>query len=567
MSVTVGLGELLDMAFGTPESGSPQLGALRILLRGLLQHLQPRDAPAQVGEGDGGVLEPPAIEGRGKAGSLHQQRWPGLGRAEGQPPGGLAAETRPRVQLKNGLEVTEEGMTKVMDMMQEMHTTICSLKTTVEGFQEELKLLKDSFQKGAREDLQEQSVHQEEHGHLLQSILEQLVEVQQELSSFPCNTAAPCWSSVWDVPTGENLSGQELGAEPSQEPAQEVPCKLSWLLDQYEVVGTSASHYESHLQHPTHVGTSEDTAAQPEKVPSEMRHLKDGGEKGLDFGRQVLDQVGQLQEQCSRLQEAAERLWGDTKDTQEGEKAELETKASQEDLQCAMVQLREVMQDLLQRMSQMDQDRQKALENLLNKIDSKLDSVALPPQQTPAEQLPHHCLCQGSCCAATWAAGFKRQLFEPVKCISCNRPLATAPAQPLVTVRKSQFLQTQPAHASASHSPAQRLPRESKGRGSSRASRGPASPVGALSRSSSLLTICPCGNPADYTCKTREVDILGTDGIIYKGRLSSPPASRAPAVGKDPPGAAIRRPSSWGAGSRLPRGAAGQQAPGLAGGL
>lgn len=32
-------------------------------------------------------------------------------------------------------------------MLQEMLTTTCSLKTTVEGFQEELQLLKDSFQK------------------------------------------------------------------------------------------------------------------------------------------------------------------------------------------------------------------------------------------------------------------------------------------------------------------------------------------------------------------------------------------------------------------------------------
>lgn len=34
-----------------------------------------------------------------------------------------------------------------MDTLQEMLTTTCSLKTTVEGFQEELQLLKDSFQK------------------------------------------------------------------------------------------------------------------------------------------------------------------------------------------------------------------------------------------------------------------------------------------------------------------------------------------------------------------------------------------------------------------------------------
>lgn len=34
-----------------------------------------------------------------------------------------------------------------MDMLQEMLTTICSLKTTVEGFEGELHLLKDNFHK------------------------------------------------------------------------------------------------------------------------------------------------------------------------------------------------------------------------------------------------------------------------------------------------------------------------------------------------------------------------------------------------------------------------------------
>ncbi|KFP58913.1 hypothetical protein N323_07030, partial [Cathartes aura] len=63
---------------------------------------------------------------------------------------------------------------QVMDMLQEMLTTICSLKTTIEGFQEELQLLKDSFQKAGLEEVREQSVRQDKHGYLLQSILDQL---------------------------------------------------------------------------------------------------------------------------------------------------------------------------------------------------------------------------------------------------------------------------------------------------------------------------------------------------------------------------------------------------------
>ncbi|KAM6077578.1 uncharacterized protein C16orf96 homolog [Theristicus caerulescens] len=528
------------MAFGTAEGGSPQVGALRVLLRGLLEHLCPQEATAQVREDERGLLE--AVAGE-KPCSLHQQRQPWLGRAEGQPsrpskpPGAaeLPAPGKQMVQLKKRMEVTEEGMMKIMDMLQEMLTTICSLKNTVEGFQEELQLLKDSFQKAGLEDLRERSVQQDEHGHLLQSILDQMAEVHRELSSFPWHATTLCCRSLCGVSAGEKLSGQELGTEPSQEPAHEAPCRLSWLLEQHEAVGTHVSCRESRLQQHADSGTLEDMAAQLEKVLGEMRHLQDGGEKELDFGREVLGRVGQLREQCMRLQEAAEQLWGDTKDTQKADKAAVETKASQEELQHAMVQLSEMMQDLLQRMFLRDQDRQKALEKLISEMDSKLDCAALAPLQAQLEQvwrLTQQCLCQGPCGGANRAAGFKRQLFDPVKCISCDRPLAAALAPHLVTTRKaSQLLRPQPASAGSSNCPA----RESKGSG--RVSRGgPASPARPLSTSSSLVTVCPCEDPADFACENREVDILGINGVVYKGRLSPLAADKTITVGKDFPG-------------------------------
>ncbi|XP_014791703.1 PREDICTED: uncharacterized protein C16orf96 homolog [Calidris pugnax] len=533
MSVTVTLAELADLAFGMANGGNPQVGAFRILLRGLLEHLCPQEAVAQVGENERSPSEPTARVARGKPSSLHQQRQLWQGRAEGQPSrpsrplgtaelpalGRQAAEEWQMVQLKKRMEVTEEGMAKVMDMLQEMLTTTCSLKTTVEGFQDELQLLKDRFQKADLEELQEQSVKQDENSHLLQSILDQLTEVRQQLSAFPWHGTTLCQRSFCEVAAGEKLSSQELSPEPLQEPSHEAPCKLSWLMEQHEVV----SHCESQLQQYSDLGTLEDTAAQLEKGPT-------CPPQGLDFGREVLDQVGQLKEQCARLQEAAERLWGDIGDTQKADKAALETKLSQDELQHAMVQLSQMMQNLLQRMSLLDQDRQKDLEKLLSEMDSKAKLEQI-------WRLTQRCLCKGRCCGANRAAGFKRQLFDPVKCLSCNRPLDTAPAPPLVTVRKaSQILRPQPASAGRSNCLAQPLPgRESEG--SSRGSRGsPTSPHGPPSTSSSLITVCPCGDTADFTCKNREVDILGVNGVVYKGRLSSLAANRTVTVGKDPPG-------------------------------
>ncbi|KFP12016.1 hypothetical protein Z169_09098, partial [Egretta garzetta] len=99
---------------------------------------------------------------------------------------------------------------QVTDMLQEMLTTICSLKTTVKDFREELQLLKDNFQKTSLEELQERSVRQEEHSHLLQSIRDEMAKVHGELSSFPWHAAALCWRTLCRAPSGKVRAGSQL---------------------------------------------------------------------------------------------------------------------------------------------------------------------------------------------------------------------------------------------------------------------------------------------------------------------------------------------------------------------
>uniref|UniRef100_A0A8B9IH18 Uncharacterized protein n=1 Tax=Anser cygnoides TaxID=8845 RepID=A0A8B9IH18_ANSCY len=426
MSVSVTLAELADVAFRTPNSGSVNAGALHLLLRGLLEHLRLQDASTQVSEDERGLLEPGAgAGGRPRAPLLQAEGQPGCpggspGTAELPTPrrdgGRPGTNTWQTAQLTERMEVIEEGMTKVTDKLQEMLTTSCSLKTTIEAFQEELQLLKDNFQK---------------------------------------------------------LSSRELSPEAPQEPAQEAPCKQSWLPERHVAVETFISCHENQLQQ-RDLGTLEDVATRLEKVQGEVKHLQDKGEKGPDFGREVLSQVGQLQEQCARLQEAAERLWADTEDTQ--------------------------------------------------------------AQWEQAWRLSKQCHCQGPCFDTSGPAGLKRHRFHPVKCISCDRPLAVAPRPHLVTVRKASLhLQSRPASTGGTNRTAQQLPgRENEG--SNQASRGPLSPTRPLSASSSLATACPFGAHADFTCQNGQVDILGIDGVIYKGRLSSQAANGNIALGRDFPG-------------------------------
>ncbi|XP_027324871.3 uncharacterized protein C16orf96 homolog isoform X1 [Anas platyrhynchos] len=535
MSVSVTLAELADVAFRTPNGGSVNAGALHLLLRGLLEHLRLQDASTQLSEDERGLLEPGAgAGGRPRAVVLQAEGRPGSPRGSPsttEPPtprqdtdrtGTDACQT---TQLTKRMEAIEEGMTKVTDKLQEMLTTSCSLKTTIEAFQEELQLLKDNFQKAGLEELRERVAQQDKHSNLLQNILDQMAEVRRELGTFPWQASVLC--SLCRVSTGE-LSSREPSPEAPQEPAQEAQCRLSWLPERHVAVETCISCHEKQLQQRADSGTLEDVAIQLERVQGEVKHLQDKGEKGPDFGREVLSQVGQLQEQCMRLQEAAERLWADTEDTQKADEAVLEPKAKQDELQCAMAQLSEMMQDLLQRMSLHGQARRKALDPV-SEVDSKV-------QWEQVWRLSKQCHCQGPCFDTSGPTGLKRHHFHPVKCISCDRPLAMAPRPHLVTVRKASLhLQPRPASAGGTNRGAQQLPgRDSEG--SNQASRGPVTPPRPLSASSSLATVCPFGAPADFSCQQGQVDILGIDGVIYKGRLSSQAANGNMAPGRDLPG-------------------------------
>ncbi|POI25045.1 hypothetical protein CIB84_011205 [Bambusicola thoracicus] len=518
MSVAVTLAELADVAFRTPRGCSVNAGALRLLLRGLLEHLRLQDAATHLSEDERGLLQPElsampriVLHPGHPGGPLGVTELPSCGQGPGTP----AADTEQIVQLRKRIEVIEEGMTKVTDTLQEVLTNTCSMKTTIQAFQEELQLLKDGFQKSGLEELREQAVQQDKHSHLLQSILDQM-----------------------------KLSSQELIPEASQELALETPCKLSWLSEQHEETCITCS--KSTLQQHAGLGTSEDVAM--EKMQGEAMLYP---RQGSDFSREVLNQVGQLQEQCTRLQEAAEQLWGDSKDTQKADETTLETKASQDELQSTMAQLSEMMQDLLRRMFLHGQDRHKASE-LIRETNSKAWCPSALPElvlcgagslQTQRQQTwrrSKQCHCQGP----YFDNGFKRHLFDPMKCISCDRPLATAPRPPLVTVRKASLhLQPRQASAGGSNCLAQQLPgRETEGR--NQISQDPTAPTRPPSASSSITTICPFGVPADLTYKNGQVDILGIDGIIYKGRLNSQATSGTATKGKDFPGTKFPQPSA-----------------------
>ncbi|XP_074867200.1 uncharacterized protein C16orf96 homolog [Carettochelys insculpta] len=340
----------------------------------------------------------------------------------------------------------------------------------------------------------------------------------------------------------------------------------------------------------TKLGISDAVAADLERMKEEISSLQSKEHQGKEFQKDVLAQVQKLKQQYEKLQKASERLLSSLGDVQnlratvqqldltkadkalleqemnvKADKSALEAMVNHKELQNATTQLSEMMQDLLQKMSLQDKDWQKALEKLFTDMDSKLDHMALDPLRRQLEEVWKFIkkyLSEGPRFDADSAAGFKRQLFERVKCISCDRPVAVMTGPHLVTIRKANLL-ARPRPASANgyeYLALQQRAREQAvegNEGREMTSHGQLSsqqcwqcqahatyPGKQLSKMKALTTMYPYGDPTVLTYDNSEVDILGINGVLYKGRVSSRPANRSAPLEQELPGAKTPQPPS-----------------------
>uniref|UniRef100_A0A8C0XDS3 DUF4795 domain-containing protein n=1 Tax=Castor canadensis TaxID=51338 RepID=A0A8C0XDS3_CASCN len=146
------------------------------------------------------------------------------------------------------------------------------------------------------------------------------------------------------------------------------------------------------------------------------------------------------------------------------------------------------------------------------------------------------------------AAGFRKKLFERVKCISCGRPVQMMTSPQLITIRKAQLLpRTRPASANSYEYLERQLIREHQqlqfqdlGIQADNVDPlvsqqdwgdGPRNTT-LRSKTYDLSTLYPYGDPQELDYDTAEVDILGVDGILYKGRMDSQSGGRPLVTGE-----------------------------------
>uniref|UniRef100_I3MZS0 DUF4795 domain-containing protein n=1 Tax=Ictidomys tridecemlineatus TaxID=43179 RepID=I3MZS0_ICTTR len=131
------------------------------------------------------------------------------------------------------------------------------------------------------------------------------------------------------------------------------------------------------------------------------------------------------------------------------------------------------------------------------------------------------------------AAGFRRKLFERVKCISCDRPVEMMTGPQLITIRKARLLsKLRPASANSYEYLQRQMMREQQ---RLQLQEDGLHTLGAQQdwgdslqndttlkfKPGELSTLYPYGDPQVLNYDTAEVDILGVDGILYKGRMNT----------------------------------------------
>ncbi|KAF6123304.1 hypothetical protein HJG60_001700 [Phyllostomus discolor] len=111
---------------------------------------------------------------------------------------------------------------------------------------------------------------------------------------------------------------------------------------------------------------------------------------------------------------------------EKADRSTLAGKASRVDLEAMAVEMNEMMQSMLFRVVSHEDDWKKVVEQLSKDLGTKLvhrDLEDLKKDINEVEQLVKKLLIEGLRFDPDSAAGFRKKLFERVKCISCDRPV------------------------------------------------------------------------------------------------------------------------------------------------
>ncbi|XP_078520448.1 uncharacterized protein LOC144785371 [Lissotriton helveticus] len=486
------------------------------------------------------------------------------------------------MQLRKKMEANEEGVTKAMAAFQELLNTFNNLRNRTNDILTDLDTLKNNVGKIDVRDIEERLRRLEEQSQSTKSHGDRLESIQNKLNSYPEPADIVLWTSLHDAVLGK---GSELvsGADSKTKNAKEILNRLGQMPSQQEALEKRITEIENELRKQAediaNVGVPEDLLEQLKDMKNEINMLQAEDKKDKAFLKDAMGRLQQLSQSCDNLNVKTEKIITDMGKFQnfqqqineldskkmdkeneqelkksfqrqlneldskkmdkemlelqlntKADKKSVDGKVSHAQMEVAVAELNAILEDLIKKMS-LHEDWQKMLEKLLHTVDSKLDRSELESLRKDLDELwsilKKH-LNDGHFFDSDSAAGFRKKLFERVKCISCDRPVTMMTAPHLVTVRSSP-LQPRPRPNSAmdgeirddvtSERMFDVVDQAMRHCGVWQCST--SCPGKRPSKSQNLTTLYPYGDPGSINYKNNEVDVIGVDGVLYKGRLDS----------------------------------------------
>ncbi|KAG8506465.1 putative protein C16orf96 [Galemys pyrenaicus] len=254
-----------------------------------------------------------------------------------------------------------------------------------------------------------------------------------------------------------------------------------------------------------------------------------------------LDELKGIKAQLRRLDaNKADKKQVEQELREKADRGVLAGKANRVDVETVAAELNELVQGLLLKVTGHEDGWKKALERLRRDLEAQLPRRHMDSLRVEMDEIwmaVRRLLVDGFRFDPDSAAGFRKKLFERVKCLSCDRQVALMNSPQLITVRRAQLLpRLRPASAdSFEHLQRQQMreqqqlqqlqdlgrPGRLKIPGSPQDwGDGPANDSRLKTGLRDLTTLYPYGDPDVLDYDTAEVDLLGVDGVLYKGRMS-----------------------------------------------
>ncbi|XP_078510710.1 glutamine-rich protein 2 isoform X2 [Lissotriton helveticus] len=499
-------------------------------------------------------------------------------------------EDRQKLQrLEKVLDPMAGGTGPKVEGDAQMGLQLAFLSSTVQDIEKELKELRTKQDQGKakmEQSVTQTSAHLQDQLDKLRSILQNMVSSSSTLLSMSMQQAEERPLSALDtsemasgasrsdsLPSG-HLSTPDMpggvrtpSSRVSPSHAQgtcpacsiDVSEQVSQLVSKYEKLQDLVNSFMARHSDSKSVRKSSLKCQEGElinRIQSTIHQLQEECEKLNATTGSLIEDHQQKQRHIDILYQSLEKLEDKKADKDilemdldvKADKRALEGKVSRTQFDATNEQLYRIMQELLEKVTVQEQDWQNVVDKISSEMESKLDRLELDPFKRQLEERwkairkqlkdrsPHY--------DADEAAGIRKQLIARFHCISCDRPVDMAvPGPPVMTVPSMPAL---PCHRTnrpytvyeleqvRQQTKSERMPEMSdysitatpRSCGGSHTLTFPHRRYTRLQNIGSNQCVQPEEENILALLKQEEVDILGLDGHIYRGRMEN----RFPAI-------------------------------------